>query len=112
MVGGDEAGAVEVVVVGVDTEEVCREDDQALVGVVRAGERVRVVPAHGPGPEPHRPTLVGDLQIVPLVLDHLLRHLELALVLPLAQSLHLSSHLSSLLPRLLLRLTADGHGLY
>ena len=61
----DQAGAVEVVIVGVDAEEGGGEDDQALV-VLGAGERVGVVPAHSPGPEPGGSALIVDLQVLPV----------------------------------------------
>ena len=65
MVRVDQAWAVEVVIVGVDAEEGSGENDQALVAL-RAGERVRVVPAHSPGPEPGGSALIVDLQVLPV----------------------------------------------
>ena len=62
----DQTGAVEVVIVGVDAEEGGGEDDQALVGVLGTGERVGVVPAHSPGPEPGGSALIVDLQVLPV----------------------------------------------
>ena len=61
----EEARAVEVVAVRVDTEEGGGEDDESLV-LLRAGERVRVVSAQSPRPEASRSTLVFDLQIFPV----------------------------------------------
>ena len=61
----EEARAVEVVTVRVDTEEGGGEDDESLV-LLRAGERVRVVSAQSPRPEASRSTLVFDLQIFPV----------------------------------------------
>ena len=60
-----ETRAVEVVVVRVDAEEGGGEDDEPLV-VLGTGERVRVVSAHSPRPEPGRSTLIFDLQIFPV----------------------------------------------
>ena len=70
MGGGEEAGAVEVVVVRVDAEEGGGEDDEALV-VLGAGQRVRVVPADSAGPEAGRATLIFHLQIFPVKRKHL-----------------------------------------
>ena len=60
-----EGGAVEVVVARVDTQEGGGEDDEALL-LFRAGERVGVVSAQSPGPEPGRSTLIFHLQIFPV----------------------------------------------